>query len=422
MGITAIVLGTCGSGPTWAVTPDFDHHWPAWRGPRANGVAPHADPPVEWGEQKNVRWKVAVPGNGTSTPIVWGDQVIVQSAVAASGGSAQSQQWLVLSYDRKTGEEKWRRVVREGAPHEGHHRDHGFASASPVTDGDVLVAHFGSFGTYALDLQGQPRWEVDLGDQRTRNSFGEGSSPALHGNTVVILWDHEGEDFLVALDKRNGQELWRQKRDEPTGWSTPLILEEAGRVVAVVNGSNRVRAYDLASGEPLWECGGQTVNVIPSPVADADTVYATSGFRGAAMLAIQRGRSGDLTNSGAVRWKLSKNTPYVPSPLLYSGLIYFFSGNNAMLSVVEAAGGKVILDAERLEGMFGIYASPVGAGGRIYLTGRDGNFWVIKAGAGPLQVLAKNKLDDGFDASPAPVGTELFVRGRKHLYCLAADK
>ncbi|MBK9139518.1 MAG: PQQ-binding-like beta-propeller repeat protein [Verrucomicrobia bacterium] len=422
--VAVVVASQLNSARTASV--DYEHQWPAWRGPLANGVAPHAKPPVEWSEQKNVRWKIAVPGSGTSTPIVWGDQVIILTAIPADGAGARgatvSQQWTVLSYDRGTGREKWRRIVREAAPHEGHHRDHGFASASPVTDGEVLIAHFGSFGTYALDLKGQPRWEVDLGDQRTRNSFGEGSSPALHGNTVVILWDHEGEDFVVALDKRTGRELWRQRRDEPTGWSTPLIIEDGGRAVAVLNGSNRVRAYDLATGESLWECGGQTVNVIPSPVADAETVYVTSGFRGAAMLAIKRGQSGDLTDSAAIRWRLSKNTPYVPSPLLYGGLLYFFAGNNAMLSVVEAAGGKLLLDGQRLEGMFGVYASPVAAAGRIYLTGRDGNFWVIKPGGGPIEVLAKNKLDDGFDASPAAVGEELFVRGRKHLYCLAEQK
>jgi outer membrane protein assembly factor BamB len=418
-----LALAVTGLNPASGAAVDPAHQWPAWRGPLANGVAPHANPPSEWSEQKNVRWKVAVPGSGTSTPIVWGEQVILLTAIPASGsaagGATAPQQWVVLSYDRATGQERWRRVVREGAPHEGHHRDHGFASASPVTDGEVLIAHFGSYGTYALDLAGQPRWEVDLGDQRTRNSFGEGSSPALHGNTVVILWDHEGDDFVVALDKRTGRELWRQRRDEPTGWSTPLIVEDGTRRVAVVNGSNRVRAYDLATGEPLWECGGQTVNVIPTPVADADTVYVTSGFRGAALLAIQRGRSGDLTDSAAVRWRLSRNTPYVPSPLLYEGLLYFFAGNNATLSIVEAAAGRVLVDGQRLEGMFGVYASPVAAAGRVYLTGRDGNCWVIKAGGGPLEVLAKNRLDDGFDASPAAAGCELFVRGRKHLYCLA---
>lgn len=406
--------------------PEFERNWPAWRGPLANGVAPHADPPTEWSEQRGVRWKTAVPGRGTSTPIVWNEQVLVVSAIAAEGGEAGSvtapQQWVVLSYDRGTGKERWRRVVREGAPHEGHHRDHGFASASPVTDGSMVIAHFGSHGTYALDIQGQPLWAVDLGDQRTRNSFGEGSSAALHGDTVVILWDHEGEDFVVALDKRNGKELWRQKRDEPTGWSTPLVIIESGKAVVVVNATNRARAYDLETGTPLWECGGQTANAVPSPVADAENVYLTSGFRGAAMLAVQRGRTGDLTGTDAIRWQLARNTPYVPSPLLYDGRLYFHAGNNATLSVVETHTGTVVLDGVRLEGMFGVYGSPVAAAGRVYLTGRDGNLWVVKAGGTELEVLAKNKLDDGFDASPAPVGGDLFLRGRKHLYCVSAAK
>jgi outer membrane protein assembly factor BamB len=333
----------------------------------------------------------------------------------------EEQKFTVLALDRSTGKTLWEHSPRTPLPHEGHHRDHGFASASPVTDGEHLIVSFGSFGLYGYDLKGKLLWEKDLGDMRTRNSFGEGSSPALSGNTVVVLWDHEGEDFIVALDKRDGKELWHQQRDEPTGWCTPLIVEHDGKKQVVVNGTNKARSYDLATGKLLWEAGGQTANAIPSAVTGHDRVYVMSGFRGAALQAITLGKSGDLTGTDAIAWSHSKGTPYVPSPLLAGDLLYFYSGNNAMLSIFDAKAGKALLEAERVESLNGVYASPVAAANRIYLVGRDGGTVVAKQGP-TLEVLAKNRLDDGFDASPAAVGGDLFLRGRENLYCLGEGK
>lgn len=405
-------------------------NWPAWRGPEFTGVSPTANPPTRWSEQENIRWKQTIPGAGSSTPIVWNDLVFVLTAIPDAGGASGNpanetpgtrQKFTVLALDRATGKPRWDRNPRTQVPHEGHHKDHGFASASPVTDGEVLIASFGSYGIYAFDFQGTLLWEKDLGDMRTRNSFGEGSSPALHGNTVVILWDHEGDDFIVALDRKTGAELWRTKRDEPTGWSTPLILSSGGKPIVVVNGTNKVRAYDLATGKLLWEAGGQTANAIPTPLPFEDRVIVTSGFRGSALQVIRLGRTGDLTGSDAIVWNRSKNTPYVPSPLLYGNHLFYLSGNNAMLSILDATTGTPGVDAERLSGIQGVYASPVGAAGRVYVAGRDGGTLVLK-NALTLEVLATNKLDDGFDASPALSGSDLFLRGRQRLYCISESK
>ena len=288
---------------------DALRNWPAWRGPLANGVAPEADPPVEWSETKNIRWKVEVPGRGTATPVVWENQVFVLTAiptgerVTPSGGGGrggmseaptQAQKFTVLSLDRRTGKVLWERTARQQLPHAGHHRDHGFASGSPVTDGEVLIANFNSFGTYAYDLDGRLLWEKDLGDMQTRNGFGEGSSPALHGDTVVILWDHEGDDFIVALDRKTGAEKWRRERDEPTGWCTPLIVEHGGTTQVIVNGTRRATSYDLATGDILWSAAGQTANAIPSAVTGHGRAYVMSGFRGSALQAIPLDRRGDL--------------------------------------------------------------------------------------------------------------------------------
>jgi outer membrane protein assembly factor BamB len=336
-----------------------------------------------------------------------------------SENPAEAYQFAVIAVDRATGKTLWQKVAREEVPHEGHHRDHGFASASPVTDGEHLYVSFGSRGIYCYDLKGALKWQKDLGDMQTRNSFGEGASPALHGDTLVINWDHEGDDFIVALDKRTGEERWRQKRDEPTTWSTPLIVERDGKAQVVVSARNRVRSYDLKSGAQLWECGGMTENVIPTPVSGFDHVFAISGYRGAALLAIKLGRTGDLTNTDAITWQHGKGTPYVPSPLLSGERLYFYAGNNGVLSAFNAKSGEALFEAERIDGLLGgVYASPVAANGHVYLVGRDGKTVVIKDGD-KLEPIATNKLDDKFDASAAIAGGEIFLRGHQYLYCIA---
>jgi outer membrane protein assembly factor BamB len=417
-----------------------DLNWPQWRGPLANGVAPHGNPPVEWSETRNVQWKVALPGRGTSTPIVWQNQVFILTAIptgkkvvvkpdAVPPGpnarmvdpASEAQRFTVMALDRATGKVRWQQTAREKVPHEGYHRDHGYASGSPVTDGKYLVAYFGSNGLFCYDLTGRLLWQKDLGRQWTRYGYGEGTSPALHGHTVVILWDHEGEDFIVALDVRDGKELWRQKRDEPTGWSTPLVVEHEGHRQVVVNGMNKVRSYDLSTGELLWQCAGTTLNAIPSPVAGSGLVFVTSGFHGNALYAIRPGGRGDITGTSSVAWFRKKHTPYVPSPLLYGNLLYVPSWNNAVLSILEGSTGNALVGAQRIEGIQGVYASPVGASDRVYLVGRDGNAAVLRK-SNKLEVLARNHLEDGFEASPAIVGKQMFLRGRQFLYCLSESR
>lgn len=439
--------------------------WPQWRGPNLTGAAAaQANPPIEWGENKNIRWKVKLPGAGSSTPIVAGDRIFIQTAVPAGdapaaaaehstdaapvrniqfqgqrgqgqgqgrgrrggrggfgGGAAPTRpyRFVLMCLDRNTGKTLWEQTARELVPHEGHHKDHGFSSHSPVTDGSHVWAFFGSRGLHCYDMDGNRKWEKDLGRQQTRNSFGEGSSPAVHGDTIVINWDHEGDDFVAAFDKLTGEEKWRQPRDEPTTWTTPLVVEHDGKAQVIVSGTNRIRSYELATGKQIWECGGMTTNVIPTPVAADGMVFVTSGFRGAALLAIKLGREGDLTNSDAIAWKVDRGTPYVPSPLLTDGKLYLFSGNTGVLSCYDARTGKPLIDARRIEALENVYASPVAAAGRLYFVGRDGTAAVMRHAGDQLEELAVNELPEGIDASPAVVGNELFLRGRQHLYCIA---
>lgn len=433
-----------------------EDNWPAWRGPLANGVAPRGNPPVTWSETNNVKWKVKVPGEGSATPIVWGDRIFVQTAIptgkkiqaapeptptptvtnsaagrpgqqGARGGRGgpggpkptEAYQFVVMCLDRDTGKTLWQQTAREEIPHQGHHPTEGtFASASPLTDGQLVFAYFGSRGLHAYDLQGNHRWSKDLGRMNVKMAFGEGSSPALCGDKLIVNWDQEGECFIAAFDKNSGRELWRQPRDEQTSWATPLVVQHEGKPQVVTAATRKIRSYDAATGKLLWECAGMTDNVIPSPVSGNGLLYAISGFRGSALLAIKLGQSGDLTGTDAIAWKYSKNTPYVPSPLLYDNKLYFFAVNNATITCFDAQAGQPLIDAEKLEALQGVYASPVGADGRVYLVGRNGAAVVIR-NSGKLEVLATNKLDDRFDASPAIAGKELLLRGREHMYCLA---
>lgn len=421
-----------------------DPNWAQWRGPLATGAAPVANPPLTWGDNSNIRWKVKIPGAGKSTPIIWDNFIFIQTAIPTGkkvepaaqpanvppasnpgrGGMSVAKptemyQFVLMCLDRRTGKTVWQQVAAEQVPHEGHHRSDGtFASASPVTDGRHIIAFFGSRGVYCYDMSGKLQWSHDLGDMRIVMSFGEGSSPALHGNILVVNWDHEGECFTVAFDKTTGKILWKVPREERSSWATPLIVEHEGKLQAITAATNKVRSYELESGKLIWECAGLTRNVIPCPVAADGVVYLTSGYQGNALLAIRLGRGGDLTGTDAIVWKYGKNTPYVPSPLLYDGRLYLFAGNNANLTCFEAKSGRVLIDAQRLDGPEGVYASPVAADGRIYIVGRNGTTVVLK-NSDKLEVLATNKLEDRIDASPALVGKELYLRGVEYLYCIA---
>jgi outer membrane protein assembly factor BamB len=288
-----------------------------------------------------------------------------------------------------------------------------------MTDGEALYVSFGSFGVYCYDLDGKLRWQRDLGRMETRYGWGEASTPVVHGGTVMVNWDHEGQSFLVALDARTGRDRWRSERDEPSSWATPLIVEHGGGTQVIVNGTNRIRSYDLATGKVLWECGGMTLNAIPSPVVEDGKVYCVSGYRGSAAVAIPLDAKGDLTGSDKVAWRLDRGTPYVPSPLLVGGRLYYTQRNDPLLSCVDITTGKVLLDRARLPQLATLYASPVCAGDRIYITDREGTTLVIRR-ADEVEVLAVNKLEDTTDASPAVVGKQMFLRGHHALYCIEA--
>jgi outer membrane protein assembly factor BamB len=441
---TTLLVGIClwMIVPVWAADPGPARldNWHHWRGPEADGTAPRADPPVTWDRDRNVKWKAPLPGRGSATPIVWGDRVFVLTAVETdrtadpdklsradprfekkTAAPNRYYQFLVLCFDRGTGKLRWQRTATEQVPHEGHHPTHSYAAGSPTTDGRCLYVSFGSRGTYCYDLDGNLRWQRDLGRLNTRLGWGEAVTPVIHGDSLLLNWDQEADSALVCLDARTGQTKWKAGRDEKTSWNTPLVVEHKGRTQVIVNATNRIRAYDLETGKEVWQCGGMTVNAIPSAVAGGGVVYCMSGYRGAAACAISLDSIGDVTDTDKVLWHYGRGTPYVPSPLLAGGRLYFTQANDNLLTALDVRTGRPTgdLDRRRLSGTTSFYASPVAAAGRIYLVDRAGTTLVLAQGD-ELKVLARNRLEDPVDASPAAAGKQLFLRGDKYLYCLEA--
>ena len=434
---------------TFYVAQTHADNWGHWRGESGNGISTTAQPPIEWSDTQNVKWKVAIPGRGSGSPAIWEDKVFVVTAVPTDGGTQQAagettaaQQtdrprrrgrrrggdrsgplpnlaFKLLCFDRQNGDKLWEQTATVATPHQRTHSTNGFASASPCTDGHHVYAHYGSRGLYCYTMDGTLKWKRDdLGRMETRNSFGEGSSPTLVGNMIIVPWDHEGPSCLYALDKRTGKTIWQTDRDEPTCWATPLIVEYNGQQQIIMNGQNSARAYDLQTGTELWRCSGQTQRPVASPVVGDGLVFIGSGFRGSFLGAFRLGGRGDIEDSPNVAWTIERDTPDIASLLFSHNRLYFHKEKRGILSCVDAATGKPHYSAQRIPGLETIYASPIAAGGHVYLTSRNGNTVVIKD-AEELQIVATNSVGETVDATPAPVDNELFIRGERHLFCIA---
>jgi outer membrane protein assembly factor BamB len=432
-------------------------HWPQWRGPFFNGMA-RGDAPTTWSDTTNIKWKTEIPGRGHSTPAIWGDRIFITTAIAigkppetnpstdaappasgvnpaASAGGAQrgrggnvapqvEHRFDVLCLDRKTGKILWQQTAKTATPHEGYHRAYGsFASNSPATDGKYVYASFGSRGIYAYDFNGKLIWEKDPGVQmKMRLAFGEGTAPLLLGNQLFLVFDHEGgESFIVALDKRNGKELWRAARDERSSWSTPLAIEHNGRTEIVVSATNKVRSYDPQTGKVLWESAGLGANVIPVPTHHNGIVHVMSGYRDPKLMAIKLGGQGDLTGSDAIAWSHTRGLSYTASPVLYDNKLYVVT-DNGLISAFNATTGEPYYAQTRLPKAYNLKSSPVGANGKLYVAMEDGDVVVLKMGE-KFELIATNHLTDQiFIATPVIAAGELYLRGQNTLFCISEKK
>jgi outer membrane protein assembly factor BamB len=326
---------------------------------------------------------------------------------------------VVLAYDRKTGKQLWQHEARVATPHEGFHQRYGsFASGSVVADSKHAIASFGSRGVYCYTHDGKLVWQKDLGLQmKMLLSFGEGSSPALEGDTVVLMFDHEGDSLLVALDKNTGREQWRAARPAGSSWSSPLITVVNGRKQVIVAATKFTGGYDLQSGKLIWQATGLGRNVIPQPVAADGMVFVMSGYRSPNLLAIRLGREGDLTGTDAIVWQNERGNSYTPSPVLHDGKLYVLT-DNGQLSCFDAKTGKPFYHQTRLPKPYNFKSSPVAANGKLYLSSEEGEVIVVKMGE-TFEVLATNTLDGQmFVSTPAISGGEIFLRGQNTLFCI----
>ena len=403
-------------------------HWPHWRGPHQDGVVPSALA-TEFGDGKNLRWKVALPGRGVSTPIVLGTGLYLTTAVPTAAASAESgsgsdlapaeQSFELHAYARADGKLLWKQVAKVATPHEGFHKSYGsYASASPVSDGERLYVSFGSQGLYAYDLEGKLLWSHELGAQLAmRNGFGEGLAPVLAGDVLVQVCDQEQGSFVVALDKTSGKELWRAPRDEPSTWATPLVTEVAGATQVVTGGTTRVRAYAPADGKLLWECAGLGLNVIPALVRHDDLVLAMSGYRDPRLMAIRLGKAGDLSGSDAIAWSTTKGCAYTASPVLHDGLYYTVS-DRGLISCFDASSGEAHYLEERLPRGSTLKSSPIAAGDFLYVPTEAGEVHLVRLGP-ELEVVATNVFaEQVFIASPAAAEGTLYLRSLTHLFAI----
>ena len=398
-------------------------NWPQFRGPSSQGLSSETGLPLRWDATTNVRWKTPLPGPGHSSPVVWGDRVFLTAFRAAAGIRSYFSnrgELLVLALDSRNGRILWERNV--GAPQiEATHSTNAPASPTPVTDGRLVYAHFGSRGLVAYDFEGRQVWVKPLGP--FQNEWGSASSPILYNNLLILNSDTDGEDFLLAVDKATGKTVWRTSRPQTTrAWPTPFIWTAAaqgtpsGRDQIVVSGSDTVRAYDPANGGEIWNVSGLTMFVTPTPVAAHGLLFvASNGPGGNVFMAIRPGGRGNVTATH-VAWKYDRAAPYSASPIVVGDYLYGFK-NGGVVICLNAKTGQLAYQ-QRMRARGDAYASPIAAEGRIYITSDDGDTSVIAAKP-TFELLATNSIGERVMASPAAANGVLYLRSDRHLFAIS---
>ncbi len=382
-------------------------HWPNWRGPSGQGLVEDEGYVDTWSDTENVLWKAPVPGTGHSSPIVWEDQIFLTTAY--DGGTRMA----VLSYRRDNGERIWETPI-PFISREHIHQKNSHASATPVTDGELLFASFGQQGLVALDLEGNLLWHSQIED--LDNYHGSAGSPVLYDDTVIIYQDHQGASFVAALDKRTGEVVWRRDRQTRTGWGTPIIIDTGVRHELIVSSQATVQAYDPATGEDYWTVSGNMFEVIPTPVVGHGMVFASSG-RAGPTFAIRPGGGGDVTESHVV-WKTAKGSPFVPSPIVVDEYLYMMNDMMSIVTNYEAATGRLVYQG-RLgrASREGFSASPVAVDGKVFFTNDDGQTFVLEVGP-EFNLLHINELGARTLASPALVDGTWYFRTDSELIAI----
>lgn len=416
--------------------------WTQFRGPHGDGVVRDANLPEQWGEKSKVVWKVPLPGRGWSQPITSRGKIFVTTAVSEQEekprrgergvvpGALDPRQheyrWKLLCLDMATGRVLWDQTAYEAKPRVQKHRSNTYASETPATDGELVIAYFGMTGISCYDFNGKRLWSEDLGAYPMLAGWGTGSSPVIHGETVFVQCDNDQSSFLVALDKRTGKELWRKGRDELSNWSSPYLWKNRVRTELVTAGGKKMRAYDPATGDVLWEMNG-TGRTTATPVGSDELLYIDSVDRvlgsPGRLAAIRAGASGDIslnpeeTAGPSVAWSVPLNTYRNTSPLLDRGCLYMLEQHQGIVRCYDARTGTLHYQ-QRIPEATGCTASPWVAGGKIYCLDEVGRTSIFESGP-QFKLLATNRLDeDMFWASAACAGDRLILRSLQHLYCI----
>ena len=414
--------------------------WPQWRGSRATGVSDEKGLPERWSATENIAWKAPIAGTGISTPVVAGGRVFVTSQIGTGvsrpgprlvqGGDAAAageralgtsraaakddgRAWFVVeAFDQRDGKRVWQHRVEAEGPLPPVHEKHNLASPSPVTDGELVVAWFGTGQIVALDRNGERVWLRHLGKEVApfAINWGHSSSPTLYGELLLLLCDHEPASYLLALDKRTGKQRWKADRGKGrSSYSTPLVVETATGAEVIVNSSERIDAYDARTGAHLWHTGDANRFPVPSPVVHDGIIYTSRGYRSGPYMAIRPGGRGDVSATH-VKWHVPTGAPYVSSLVQYDGLIYMAT-DNGILTIADAADGSKVWQG-RVEGVFS--ASPVAGDGKVYLQSESGETIVLRAGRA-AEIIARNDIGERTLASIAIAGGRLFLRSDDHL-------
>lgn len=413
--------------------------WPQFRGPQSSGVvADDASLPDRWSAKDNVAWKVDIPGTGWSSPIVTGNRIFVTSVASKTdkeppkkglyfGGERKApddeHRWVVYCVDFNNGKILWEREVHKGVPTVSRHLKNSYASETPVTDGERVYAYFGNVGLFAFDMNGKQVWSKRFDAVKTRYGWGTASSPVLHENRIYIINDNDDHSYLTALDKKTGADIWKVDRDEVSNWSTPFIWNNGSRTELITTGTKRVRSYDL-DGKVLWELGGMSSIVIPTPFSRHGLLYIASGYVGdqtRPVFAIRPGAKGDIslaageTSNKFVAWSLPQGAPYNPSPLVYGDYFYTLL-DRGFLTAHDAKTGREVYGKQRVDPAAGAFtSSPWAYNGKLFLLSEDGDTFVIQAGP-EYKLLWKNSLDEMCMATPAIAQSSLIIRTASRLY------
>jgi outer membrane protein assembly factor BamB len=409
-------------------------NWPQWRGPAATGVSSETRLPQTWSRTQNIAWRTRLVGLGVAAPIVWGDRLFVTSQIGSGassvgprlgqggdlsaaerslgGGSSgpgrtQGVRFLVEALDTTTGGRVWTYELPADGALPAVHDKHNLASASPVTDGERVYAVFGTGQVAAVDMSGRAVWTRHLGKEFAPFdiNWGNGSSPIVHENRLILVCYHDAVSYLLALDSRTGKQLWKVDRPRGTiSYSTPVVVPDPKGPELIVNSSVGIEAYDPSTGRALWHFNEPNQFPIPVAMFHSGVIYLSRGYRSGPYAAIRPGGRGDISNTH-VLWHVPTGAPYISSLVYYDGLIYM-AGDVGVITCVDARTGERVW-RERLGGIY--TASPIAGDGKIYLMSESGETIVLKAGRTP-QVLSRNAIDGRILASPAVSGGRLFIR------------